>query len=144
MSKASPFKSFQILRSTSKSIGDAMRDLDKREILKNDFIVLYGDMISNLPLGPALAAHKKRRAEDSNCIMTMILRQSHANSNNSHFDTPVFICDPKKNRCLYYESMKSNSEERFLMLDPEALNESEIEIRADLLDCGIDVCTPGF
>jgi translation initiation factor eIF-2B subunit epsilon len=30
------------------------------------------------------------------------------------------------------------------MLDPEVLNEPEIEIRADLLDCGIDICTPEF
>jgi translation initiation factor eIF-2B subunit epsilon len=144
MSKGSPFASVQILRSTSRSVGDAMRDLDKREILQNDFIVLYGDMISNLPLAPALAAHKKRRAEDKNCIMTMVLRQSHANEHNSHFDTPVFICDPRKNRCLYYETMRSHSDERFLMLDSEILNEPEIEIRADLLDCGIDICTPGF
>jgi translation initiation factor eIF-2B subunit epsilon len=143
MSKGSLFSSFQILRSQARSVGDAMRDLDKREILKNDFLVIYGDLISNLPLAPALAAHKKKRTEDKNCIMTMVLRQSHSVSS-QNTGTPVFICDSRSNRCLHYESIKPHSEDTFLLLDSEVLQQPEVEIRADLIDCGIDICTPEF
>jgi translation initiation factor eIF-2B subunit epsilon len=120
-----------------------MRDLDKREILKNDFLVIYGDLISNVPLAPALAAHKKKRTEDKNCIMTMVLRQSYGVSN-QNMETPVFICDSRSSRCLHYESIKPDSDDNFLLLDAEVLKQPEIEIRADLLDCGIDICTPDF
>lgn len=142
MSNTSPFLSFQIVRSVATSIGDAMRDLDKRELLKNDFLVLYGDMISNFPIGPALEAHKKRRAEDKNCIMTMVLRKSHSQADSSHFDMPVFVCNPRQNRCLHYETIRANDDDRSLLLDEDTLKEPELELRADLLDCGIDICTP--
>ena len=39
-----------------------MRDLDSRGLLVGDFLLVYGDVVSNLPLESALAAHRARRA----------------------------------------------------------------------------------
>ena len=43
-----------------------MRDLDSRGLLVGDFLLVYGDVVSNLPLESALAAHRARRAKDKN------------------------------------------------------------------------------
>lgn len=144
-SRASPFSRFEILRSSSRSIGDAMRDLDARAILTGDFLVVYGDIISNLPLETAIAAHRERKAKDKNAIMTMVLRQAgaHHRTKDSQGNSPVFVIDPTKDRCLHYEQMRPKQSSHFVNLDPEILStHPDLEIRQDLLDCGIDICTP--
>ncbi|KAF2152615.1 translation initiation factor eIF-2B subunit epsilon [Myriangium duriaei CBS 260.36] len=142
-SRTSPFDVFEILRSTSNSIGDAMRDLDKRAMLGGDFLVVYGDIISNLTLAPALAAHKARKAVDKNSIMTMLLRQAGMDHRSKAQDMlSTFVIDPSKQRCLAYEQISQGSESKMLELDTDILAEEELEIRTDLIDCGIDICTP--
>ncbi|KAG9831650.1 nucleotide-diphospho-sugar transferase, partial [Aureobasidium melanogenum] len=75
-SKVSPFNNVEIVRSSSNSIGDAMRDLDARAVLAGDFLIVYGDVVSNLPIEAAIAAHRQRRTKDKNAIMTMVLREA--------------------------------------------------------------------
>ncbi|KAI9696628.1 MAG: hypothetical protein M1820_008077 [Bogoriella megaspora] len=106
-SSSSPFTQLTPIRSTSTSIGDAMRDLDKRALLTNDFIVVYGDVITNINLQPALAAHRARRAKDKNAIMTMLLRNAGPAPHRTKppSTTPVFVIDPDQDRCLHYQQM---------------------------------------
>lgn len=140
----SPFNTLEMIRSTSNSIGDAMRDMDNRALLSGDFLVVYGDIISNLPLEAAIQAHRERRAKDKNAIMTMVLREAGTNHRTKAQDvSPVFVLDPTKNRCLHYEQMRPRQTSRFVNIDPDILKEhAEIEVRQDLIDCGIDICTP--
>lgn len=121
-----------------------MRDMDNRALLSGDFLVVYGDIISNLPLESAIQAHRERRAKDKNAIMTMVLREAGTNHRTKAQDvSPVFVLDPTKNRCLHYEQMRPHQSSRFVNLDPDILKEhEEIEVRQDLIDCGIDICTP--
>jgi translation initiation factor eIF-2B subunit epsilon len=128
----------------SNSIGDAMRDLDSRSLLVGDFLIVYGDVVSNLPLESALAAHRVRRAKDKNAIMTMVLREAGATHRTKAWGTsPVFVIDPQKDRCLHFEQMPNRDQTHYLSIDPELLStHQEIEVRQDLIDCGIDICTP--
>jgi translation initiation factor eIF-2B subunit epsilon len=141
---SSPFSRLELIQSTSHSIGDAMRDLDSRSLLTGDFILVYGDVVSNLPLESALAAHRARRAKDKNAIMTMVLREAGANHRTKARETsPIFVIDPSKDRCLHFEQMPNRDQTHFLSIDPELLSANqELEIRQDLIDCGIDICTP--
>jgi len=121
-----------------------MRDLDKRQILTGDFIVVYGDIISNFPMDAALAAHRARRAKDKNAIMTMVLRAAGpSHRTKAQGNSPVFVTDPTKERCIHYEQMSPLQPHHHIEIDPEILMaHSEIDIRHDLIDCGIDICTP--
>ena len=143
-SLSSPFSKLELIRSTSNSIGDAMRDLDSRRILVGDFLLVYGDVVSNLPLEPALTAHRARRATDRNAIMTMILREAGTTHRTKAQGTcPVFVIDPSKNRCLHFEQIPNREQKKFLSVEPGLLSShQEIEVRQDLIDCGIDICTP--
>lgn len=145
-SPSSPFSKVELVRSASHTIGDAMRDLDHRGFLVGDFLIVYGDVISNLPLEAALAAHRARRAKDKNAIMTMVLREAGAvHRTKAQESRPVFVIDPTKDRCLHFEQMHSreHSEKHFVSIAPDLLAENtELEVRNDLIDCGIDICTP--
>lgn len=122
-----------------------MRDLDNRDLITGDFILVSGDVVSNLDLRPALAQHKARRQKDKNAIMTMILRETGIVPGMRRRERrPLFVIDPRADRCVHFEEVGGNKTAgaRF-MLDPDFLKEhGEIEIREDLVDCRIDICTP--
>jgi NDP-sugar pyrophosphorylase family protein len=121
-----------------------MRDLDTRGLLVGDFVMVYGDVVSNLPLESALAAHRARRAKDKNAIMTMVLREAGTTHRTKAQGTsPIFVIDPTKDQCLHFEQMPNREHTHTLSIDPELLsNHQELDIRQDLIDCGIDICTP--
>ena len=56
------------------SIGDALRDLDTKQVLKNDFVLVSGDMITNMDVSIALGRHRQIKESDKNCIMTMVMK----------------------------------------------------------------------
>ncbi|PKY07353.1 putative translation initiation factor eif-2b epsilon subunit [Aspergillus campestris IBT 28561] len=142
---SSPFTKLTFLKSTSTSVGDVMRDLDGKHLITGDFIVVSGDVISNLPIEGALTAHRTRRAADKNAIMTMILREAGRNHRTkSSSEMPIFVIDPTKDRCLHYEEIDRHSpESKRLNIDTEIIEtHQELDIRQDLIDCSIDICTP--
>ncbi|KAL4934008.1 translation initiation factor eIF2B catalytic subunit epsilon [Aspergillus undulatus] len=142
---SSPFKQFTYLKSTSTSVGDVMRDLDGKHLITGDFIVVSGDVVSNMPIESALAKHRARRQADKNAIMTMVLREAgRKHRTKASSLSSVFVVDPTKDRCLHYEEIDHHSPESSrLNIDPEIITTfSEIDIRQDLIDCNIDICTP--
>ncbi|KAI7366583.1 translation initiation factor-like protein eif-2b epsilon subunit, partial [Hortaea werneckii] len=138
----SPF-SLEIIRSTSRSIGDAMRDLDQKQLIKGDFICVYGDVVANVPLEAALSAHKARRAKDKKSIMTMVLREAgdYHRTKSQHM-RPCFVVDPTTDACVHYEQMKPHETPKLDVPDEVLKEHVEIDVREDLIDCGIDICTP--
>lgn len=119
-----------------------MRDLDKRAILSGDFLVVYGDVVCNMPMDSILAEHRTRRAIDKNAIMTVVLREAGTQHRTKANDMlPTFVVDPAKKRCLHYEQIAPGSSQRHVQIDPDLLAQ-DIEVRTDLIDCGIDICTP--
>ncbi|CAI7607236.1 unnamed protein product [Penicillium pancosmium] len=143
---SSPFKQLSFLKSVSSSVGEVMRDLDSKHLITGDFLVVSGDVISNLPIEAALTKHRARREADKNAIMTMVLREAGRNHRTKSTSiSPVFVIDPTKDRCLHYEEIDHHSEESHARLNIDAeilLTHAELDIRQDLIDCSIDICTP--
>ncbi|KAG9237844.1 nucleotide-diphospho-sugar transferase [Amylocarpus encephaloides] len=142
---ASPFNTLEIVKTTARSVGDALRDLDARDLITGDFLLVHGDLVSNLPIDQALAAHRARRTADKNAIMTIVLRDEGLEPQREHSKgiAPVFVLDPTNNRCLHYEEMHPLQANKYVNIDPDLVKENtEMEIRTDLIDCGIDICTP--
>ena len=54
------------------SPGEVLRFVDQKDLMKNDFILVTGDVVANFDLAAALASHKQRRAADRHAIMTMV------------------------------------------------------------------------
>lgn len=57
------------------SPGDAMRDLYTRSLLTSDFVLVMGDLVSNIPIDQVVKAHKERAKKNPNAIMTMVVKQ---------------------------------------------------------------------
>ncbi|KAL2752163.1 hypothetical protein ACRALDRAFT_2030386 [Sodiomyces alcalophilus JCM 7366] len=143
----SPFSGISFIRvSDARSVGDFLRDLDKRGYIDGDFILVHGDLVSNMSLDRVLAAHKARRQAAATNIMTLVLRSGGEEQHRTKASaiTPVFVVDTKTKQCLHYDETHPLQSDRYLTLDPAVIDElsSDFEIRADLIDAQIDICTP--
>ncbi len=120
-----------------------MRDLDQKQLITGDFICVYGDVVANLPMETAIAAHRSRREKDKKSIMTMVLREAgEAHRTKSQNLCPCFVIDPVTERCVHYEQVRPRQTPRLDIAEEVLKDHVEVEVREDLVDCGIDICTP--
>ncbi|KAK4228175.1 putative translation initiation factor eIF-2B subunit epsilon [Podospora fimiseda] len=145
-SPISPFSNLEFIRvSDATSVGDFLRDLDKRSLISGDFILVHGDLVSNIQLDAILAKHRARREANRDACMTMVLRSigdcDHRIAR-ARGITPVFFIDPTDSRCLEYEEKHPFQRSKKIPMDSALFKHGSVEARSDLIDCGIDICTP--
>jgi translation initiation factor eIF-2B subunit epsilon len=58
------------------SPGDAMRDIYTHGVISGDFVLVTGDLVSNVRIDEIIRVHKERRKADPNAIMTMVVKES--------------------------------------------------------------------
>ncbi|ANB13411.1 Gcd6p [Sugiyamaella lignohabitans] len=138
----SPFTIHLMSLPESLSVGDVMRDLDTKGIIRSDFLLIGGDVVCNIDAGEVIKAHYERKAKDKNAIMTVVLREASALHRTRPRSKPgLFVLDDETNRCLRYETGSSAVNQ--VSIDGELLSEHDnIAVRNDLIDCQIDICTP--
>lgn len=56
--------------------GDAMRDIYTRGIITSDFVLVMGDLVSNIRIDEVVRVHKERRRTNKDAIMTMVVKPS--------------------------------------------------------------------
>ncbi|CCC68374.1 hypothetical protein NCAS_0B02900 [Naumovozyma castellii] len=141
----SPFKVSTIMSPEARSVGEVMRDLDNRAIITGDFVLISGDVVTNVDFKKMLEFHKKVHAKDKDHISTMCLSKSSQYHRTRSFEPAAFILDKSTNRCIYYQDLPgvSSKEKTCVDIDPELLDDvDEFVLRNDLIDCRIDICTP--
>jgi translation initiation factor eIF-2B subunit epsilon len=126
------------------SAGEALREIDSMGIVRSDpFILISGDVVSNMDLKKAIQFHKDKRKEDNNAIMTVVLKKVHYQAHVKPIhDDLVVAMDAKTDQLLLFENaMHDNS----LNIPQEIIvDHPALKFHADLLDCHIDVCSPGI
>lgn len=142
---SSPFKKIQTIASKeSRSVGDAMRDIDSRGLINGDFILISGDVVTNLDITKVLENHKVYKQNDRDYICTMVLTEAAPmHRSRSIIEPACFIMDKATNRCLYYQDLPPiNGRKTTVNIDPEVLEDiEEFEINNNLIDCHVDICT---
>ncbi|KAI0328553.1 nucleotide-diphospho-sugar transferase [Cubamyces sp. BRFM 1775] len=125
------------------SPGDAMRDIYTHGIITSDFVLVTGDLVSNVRIDEVVRAHKERRRTNKDAIMTMVVKESGAtHRTRSKGESGVFVLDPNTSECLHYEPVIGYPPTPLVKIPREVLAEHpEVEIRYDLIDCHIDVCS---
>lgn len=144
-SKVNPFASVDLIRvSDASSVGDFLRDLDSKGLVSGDFILVHGDCVANIQLDEALAKHKARREANRDAVMTVVLRSAglEGHRTKSKGITPLFAIESNTQRCLQYEEINPLQSDHYALLDPSLFEHDELEVRTDLIDPGIDICTP--
>lgn len=135
-----------IINNECMSMGDALRDIDARSIIHGDFFLVCGDVVSNMNLTEALQLHKKRRQTDKNYIMTMVLKESSPlHRARERCESGVFALDPASGECVAYECVESDACRAVTLPIPRLAGTGaslkELDIRYDLMDCQIDICS---
>jgi NDP-sugar pyrophosphorylase family protein len=123
------------------SAGDALRDIHDRELIVDDFILVSGDVISNMKLDQVLADHKRRRRESSGYIMTSVFKKATpAHRSRANEDDTIVALNPASGKLLYYgNDRRQSSVEVELKMFQE---HPSVQFRYDLIDCHIDICAP--
>lgn len=57
------------------SPGDAMRDIYTHGIITSDFVLVFGDLVSNVRIDEVVKVHKERRKTNKDMIMTMVVKE---------------------------------------------------------------------
>lgn len=132
-------------------LGDALRDIDSRGLVTgSDFILAWGDLVSNADAAAALLAHRQRTKLDRSYVLTMVVAESsptHRSRVSSPYDETdangVFAIDAMTSECVGWSTAVSsiNSKQNDSVEFPLARLRSEVLIRNDLLDCGVDICS---
>lgn len=124
------------------SAGDALRELDGMNIVRSDpFILISGDVVSNLNLKKAIAFHKQKRKEDVNNIMTVVLKKVQKSAGAKPLmDDLVVGMNRKSSQIVIFEDSIDKKEVRVPIELME--NSTELSFSTDLLDCNVDICSP--
>uniref|UniRef100_A0A6Q2XLA2 Translation initiation factor eIF2B subunit epsilon n=1 Tax=Esox lucius TaxID=8010 RepID=A0A6Q2XLA2_ESOLU len=126
-----------------RSLGDVLRDVDAKTLVRNDFILVYGDVVSNIDVSQALQEHRHRRKVDKNIsVMTMVFKESSpGHKSRCEEDDVIVAMDSKSKRVLHYQKTQGLKKLQFPM-NIFQHGSDEFEIRHDLLDCHISICSP--
>ena len=125
------------------SVGEALRLVDQRNVVRSDFVLVSGDTVSNMSLSTVLAEHRARRQRDKLAILTMVTKKVSARHRAARMGehTSTMAIDPETNQLLHYEEGAGTT--NTLALDASLFSEHRsMHLRTDLLDCHIDICAP--
>ncbi|KAG7456943.1 hypothetical protein MATL_G00241280 [Megalops atlanticus] len=126
-----------------RSLGDVLRDVDAKSLVRSDFLLVYGDVVSNIDVTQALQEHWHRRKVEKNVsVMTMIFKESSpGHKSRCEEDNVIVAMDSKSKRVLHYQKTHGLKRLQFPMNIFHS-GSDEFEIRHDLLDCHISICSP--
>lgn len=138
---------FVIVRSSDNlsSLGDVMREIYNNNLIKNDFILLNGNVIgSRIPLDQLLKEHiNKRTNDDKGAILTMLFTKLDLNhrSRNKQNET-LLVLNKQTQKLLSYESINKKNSKKKISLDLELFQKnSSLEMHFDLQDTHIAICS---
>lgn len=117
----------------SKSVGDALREVYQIGVLRDDFVLVYGDVLSTLDIGKVIREHIQRRAVDKQAIMTVVLSR-HTIPNSSPDAQSYTLADLEQTRAelqsrtsnitKLLNSMKAASSTQSTTVAPKSSQES--------------------
>ncbi|TRY59738.1 hypothetical protein DNTS_028401 [Danionella cerebrum] len=126
-----------------RSLGDVLRDVDAKSLVRADFLLVYGDVVANIDVSQALQEHRQRRKMEKNVsVMTMIFKESSPGHKMRCEEENVIVAiDSKSKRILHYQRAQAQKNLHFPMNIFHSASD-EFEICFDLLDCHISICSP--
>lgn len=124
------------------SVGDVLRELDAKNLIRSDFILMNGDVISTLPLLAILEEHKKCKQNYKGLAMTVIYRQALPKHKTRCSEDDYIIALDPFNKIRYFQKVK-NGKPNVIPLEVFQEN-SEVLIRYDLINCHISICSPSL
>jgi len=132
----------KVIRSeNSFSVGDALRHVAELGVIEDQFVLISGDIVSNIKLDSILANHRSRFKADKQNIMTIVMKTASQNhpTRSLDDDTVVGVNKETGQLLLYDDDVDQNN----VSIDVTLFEDNpELQIRYDLMDSHIDICSP--
>ncbi|KAK7465222.1 hypothetical protein BaRGS_00037592, partial [Batillaria attramentaria] len=130
-----------VLSDGCRSVGDALREIDAKSLVRNDFFLLLGDAVANLNLKEVMEEHKQRIKKTKSSVMTMLFKKAPPKHRTRCAEDNVLMAvDPNTNRVHHWQKTVLDKN---LRIPLELWEENpDLVLRQDLLDCQLCVCTP--
>lgn len=120
------------------SLGDALREIDSQSLIRGPFVLVTGDIVSNMDLRAAMNKHQQYKEQDKSAMMTCVLKKvMPGHSTRGIEDDVVIALNADSNRLLGFQN--ANRKKLFYELDMFAENEI-VDFRYDLMNTHICLC----
>lgn len=122
-------------------LGDALRDLDGKGVIRGHFVLMGCDSITNAQLRTIFEKHRRSCKLDKGAAMTVVYKK--VGSDYRTGNEVVIAVDNDSNRLLFHQRINPTHKEKHFAFPLEIfLVNSEVNIRHDLMDPQIAICAP--
>lgn len=115
---------------TCRSFGDVLRHLDACALIRNDFVLLWGNVVGKLPLLQLVKDFKSLRQKDKGSVMTLVYQKADADIGQT------LVLSSSTRRVLFHNKKKGK-----INLPLELVLNETVEIRRNLLETNIAICS---
>uniref|UniRef100_T1JMJ8 EIF2B subunit epsilon/gamma LbH domain-containing protein n=1 Tax=Strigamia maritima TaxID=126957 RepID=T1JMJ8_STRMM len=123
------------------SLGDTLREIDSRGVIRNDFVLVNQGVVSNVDLKPIIEQHRENYKTNKQLLMTEIYARVMPRHRCRCIDQEsVLIIDGKSKRILHHREIGNKRKITFpLSIFQE---NSHLAVRYDLSGSHISICSP--
>ncbi|XP_022108135.1 translation initiation factor eIF-2B subunit epsilon-like [Acanthaster planci] len=122
------------------SVGDALREVERKSMIRSHFVLVSGDLLSNMLLKDLIEQHKARFKTDKSAVITLVFKQAFPGHRTRSVEDDIVVGTDSTHRILSYQKMRGRTKARFpLNLFEE---NKELSLRYDLMHSHISICSP--
>ncbi|XP_059147407.1 translation initiation factor eIF-2B subunit epsilon-like [Physella acuta] len=136
-----PMKVTALMLDSCRSMGDVLREIDAKSLIRNDFILITGDVVSNMDISQVVKEHKDRiHGKDKSSVMTMVFKVAQpGHRSRSKEDDVLIVEEGETKRLLYFD--RTSNQSKFKKPAEIALKHNNVILHNDLMDCHISICS---
>ncbi|KAL4708806.1 hypothetical protein ACJJTC_011770 [Scirpophaga incertulas] len=133
-----------IMSDTCQTMGDVMREIDAAALVRDYFILMGVNSVSNINYAALLEQHKQICKKDKGAAMTLLYKKVSWEHPLIKFEKSIFLAaDAKTGKVLIHKKYKQKSSEKSINLPLELmLSHSEVKLHHNLADANIALCSP--
>mmetsp|Transcript_6185 Transcript_6185/g.15890 ORF Transcript_6185/g.15890 Transcript_6185/m.15890 type:complete len:717 (+) Transcript_6185:167-2317(+) len=121
------------------TVGDCLREVDTMDVIKRDFVLVTGDIVSNMDLEGLISAHTERVKANKNIVMSMLMKETEPGHYVQSREDDIMVATDEDGLLVAY-SRAEDSE--YLLSRSVFENAKAVDVRRDLLDCRLYICSP--
>ncbi|XP_072167243.1 translation initiation factor eIF2B subunit epsilon-like [Diadema setosum] len=138
--KTSPCKVIPILSEGCHSLGDALREMERKSLIRSHFVLVTSDLVSNMKLKGVLETHKTRFQKDKLAAITLVFKEAYPGHRSRSQEEEFVIAVDANRQINHYQKVQKKKDIRL----PARLfkENNHLSVRYNLLDTHICICSP--
>jgi len=123
------------------SVTSVIRELDGEDLIKGDFLLVNGHVITNIDISKAIEEHNKRKAQDVPMLMTkLFIKNSFESKRRSPQDLVTIVTNSETKEMYKYESMHNKTKSVLNKhFEFSQKKHASLDVAMSLIDCDIDI-----